>query len=617
MGTKLTQDGSVIGTPRYMSPEQARGIEIDGRSDIYSMGVLLYQMATGSLPFEATDAASLMYMHVHEAPEPPDVRNAGVPDWLRDIILKCLAKNPADRFADANELTQALARHQKPTLTETPITGAAQKKSRAGLLIGIAVVIVVGAAGIFYWQQTEKKKALEQAEIAKQTAPSPQTVQQQPGETVSKDDIAYQQAQMTNTRQSFETYLKLYPAGSHVDEAKAVIAEFEKKDEEQRKTEQQQAEHRSQEQQEQDRRAEEERGKAEQERQDTLAYQQAQMVNTKQSYETYLTLYPGGLHVQDAKAKIADLESKLSVEEKRRAEEETKRDDQAYQLVFNSNTPEAYNSYLISYPSGRHSTEAKAKIAEFETKSTFNEKVRLGLSQYSIKLVPVPGGNFLMGSNNGGAEEKPVHKVTLDAFQMSSTEITQSQYESIMSSNPSYNKEFDTNPIERITWFNAIEFCNRLSQKLNLDTCYNLTTGACDMSKNGFRLPTEAEWEYACRSGTGTDYYTGDDQRVMATTGWFNGNSGEKSHRVGQMAANSWGLYDTHGNVWELCNDWYGETYYGSSPEKNPAGPPTGSERVLRGGSWIENAKGCRSARRKGFNPRKDYSDIGFRIVRR
>ena len=619
MGTRLTQTGAVIGTPRYMSPEQARGGTLDGRSDVYSMGVLLYQMATGSLPFQATDAASLMYMHVHEAPEPPDVRNSEVPEWLRDIILKCLAKKPEDRFATAGELGKALAEHKKPVLTETIGKEKASAKSRKGIAIGLVAAIVVIIVALVVWNQMGRKQPVEQAEKPPGVTGEKPT-QAEPQETVSKDDLAYQQAQMMNTKQSYETYLKLYPDGSHVDEVNTLIAEIEKKEEENRLAEKDLTEQQNRDrlaQQERDRRAREERDKAELKRQDDVAYQQAQMVNTKQSYETYLKLYPQGIHAQEAQTQITAIGSRESEQQKQQAEEQAKKDDQAYQVAFNTNTPESYNSYLITYPNGRHSSDAKAKISGFKEREAFDEKVKLGLSAYSIRLIPIPAGNFLMGSSNEDEDERPLHKVTLDAFRICDTEITQIQYETVMGSNPAYNKEYENNPVERVTWFDAISFCNKLSEKLGLESCYNLSSGECDMTKNGFRLPTEAEWEYACRSATGSEYYTGDGPRVVVGAAWFVANSQEKSHQVGRKTPNAWGLYDMHGNVWEWCNDWYGKDYYGKSPEKNPAGPSSGSDRVIRGGSWIENAKGCRSARRKGFNPKKDYSDIGFRIVRR
>ncbi|MBN1290575.1 MAG: SUMF1/EgtB/PvdO family nonheme iron enzyme [Candidatus Latescibacteria bacterium] len=619
MGTKLTQTGAVIGTPRYMSPEQARGGTLDGRSDVYSMGVLLYQMATGSLPFQATDAASLMYMHVHEAPEPPDVRNSEVPDWLRDIILKCLAKKPEDRFVTAGELGKALAEHKKPQLTETHIEKEAPAKSNKGLWIGLIAVLVIIIAAVLVWNQMSRKQPVEQVQkppaiTGEQAKPT------EPEETVSKDDLAFQQAQMMNTKQSYETYLKLYPNGSHVDEVNTLITDIEKKEEEKRQAENDRTEQQNRDrlaQQERDRRAQEERDKAEQKKQDDLAYQQAQMVNTKQSYETYLRLYPEGIHAREAQTQITAIGSRETEQQKQQAEEQAKKDDQAYQVALSTNTPESYNSYLITYPNGHHNSEARAKISAFKEHEAFNEKVKLGLSAYSIRLISIPTGNFLMGSNNDDEDEKPVHKVTLDAFQMSETEVTQVQYNTLMGKNPSYNKEYENNPVERVTWFDAITFCNKLSEKLSLEPCYNLSSGDCDMTKTGFRLPTEAEWEYACRSATGSEYYTGDGPRVVVGAAWFAANSAEKSHQVARKTPNAWGLFDMHGNVWEWCNDWYGKDYYGKSPENNPTGPSSGSDRVIRGGSWIENAKGCRSARRKGYNPQKDYSDIGFRIVRR
>ena len=619
MGTRLTQTGAVIGTPRYMSPEQARGGQLDGRSDIYSMGVLLYQMATGSLPFQATDAASLMYMHVHETPEPPDVRNAEVPDWLRDIILKCLAKNPDDRFATADELGNALAGHRKPILTETR-ADEEPKKSRKGLYIAFAAVLVLIVVAGIVWMQMQQKKAAEQKQerLAQQSVTAPEQAER--AESVNKDDLAYQQAQMMNTKQSYATYLKLYPDGAHIDEVKAQIAALEKQELEKQQAENDRIEQQRRDRQaqaERDRKAEEAQRAAGQKQKDDTAFQQAQMVNTEQSYETYLTLYPEGVHAQEARTKIGEIGARETEQQKRQAEGVAQKDDQAFQVALNTNTPESYNSYLISYPAGRHNSEAAAKIASFKQNAVFDDKVKLGLSAYSIRLISIKAGNFLMGAENGGSDEKPVHTVSLDAFGMSETEITQAQYNAIMGSNPAYNKEFENNPVERVTWFDAITFCNKLSAKLDLESCYNLTTGECDMTKNGFRLPTEAEWEYACRSETGSDYFTGDGPRALVGAGWFTANSGEKSQRVARKTASGWGLYDMHGNIWEWCNDRYDKNYYASSPEKNPTGPSSGTDRVIRGGSWIENAKGCRSARRRNFDPQKDYSDIGFRIVRR
>ncbi|MFC1607140.1 SUMF1/EgtB/PvdO family nonheme iron enzyme [Candidatus Latescibacterota bacterium] len=247
-----------------------------------------------------------------------------------------------------------------------------------------------------------------------------------------------------------------------------------------------------------------------------------------------------------------------------------------------------------------------------------------------ITFVTIPGGTFRMGDiQNYGqrSNEKPVHDVTLSSFEMSIYEVTQGQYQSVIGTNPSYFKSGDDYPVETVSWYDAVKYCNKLSDAAGLERCYNESTWACDLSRNGFRLPTEAEWEYACRAGTETKFYTGNnlssDGRTstdLDTAVWYNGNSGSKTHAVGDKEPNAWGLFDMHGNVWEWCNDWYGESYYSSSPSSDPTGPSTGSGRVARGGGWGDDALYCRSAIRYRINPTRTHDligVIGFRVVRR
>jgi formylglycine-generating enzyme len=241
------------------------------------------------------------------------------------------------------------------------------------------------------------------------------------------------------------------------------------------------------------------------------------------------------------------------------------------------------------------------------------------------EMVMIPAGFFEMGSRYGRDDEKPVHKVWIDSFLMDPHEVTQAEYEKIGKieafPNPSHFQGADL-PVEQVTWPQAARFCNARSRLEGLKPCYNEDTGACDFQANGYRLPTEAEWEYACRAGTNSAYSFGDEARQLGDHGWFADNSGKKTHPIGRKKPNPWGLFDMHGNVAEWCQDFYAAEYYKASPERAPRGPDEGNENVLRGGSWKSAGDALRSAYRIGETP--GFSDaclardaIGFRCVRR
>ncbi len=235
---------------------------------------------------------------------------------------------------------------------------------------------------------------------------------------------------------------------------------------------------------------------------------------------------------------------------------------------------------------------------------------------HGIRMMPIPGGDFSMGDDVED-DEQPIRRVTIDAFGMSATEITQGQYRAVTGENPSHFTGDDDLPVESVTWFDAIAFCNALSVEAGLEPCYDVESGSCDFSKNGFRLPTEAEWEYACRAGTATGFYLGETERDLAAAGWYgydSGNSLEKTHPVAEKEPNKWGLYDMHGNVLEWTNDWYGG--YDSAGTDNPTGPDSGAYKSLRGGSWFSEASYCRCAFRINDKPDRTGYFTGFRVVR-
>jgi formylglycine-generating enzyme required for sulfatase activity len=215
-------------------------------------------------------------------------------------------------------------------------------------------------------------------------------------------------------------------------------------------------------------------------------------------------------------------------------------------------------------------------------------------------------GTFMMGSDSGERNEKPVHKVTLTkAFWMGRTEVTQSQYQAIMGKNPSKFKGAN-NPVEQVSWNDCVEFCKKL-------TARERKTGRLPVDQE-YRLPTEAEWEYCCRAGSKTKYCFGDNESKLGDYAWYKKNSESKTHPAAEKKPNDWGLYDMHGNVYEWCQDWFGN--YPSGAQVDPTGPASGSDRVLRGGSWNYFAGPCRSAFRGWSTPSLRYIPSGFRLVR-
>lgn len=230
----------------------------------------------------------------------------------------------------------------------------------------------------------------------------------------------------------------------------------------------------------------------------------------------------------------------------------------------------------------------------------------------SIKFSYIQPGTFLMGSRQGADNEKPVHEVRIpQGFYMQTTEVTQAQWQLVMGTRPWFGEEYvregDDYPAIYVSWDDVEEFLRKLNQ--------------LDPGK-GYRLPTEAEWEYVCRAGTNTEYCFGNEETMLGTYAWYDKNAwdiGEKyAHRVAQKQPNAWGMYDMHGNVFEWCNDWYDEKYYHQVKNQtavDPQGALSGSFRVFRGGSWNLGSGHCRSADRLSYLPDTRNHHLGFRLA--
>ena len=196
----------------------------------------------------------------------------------------------------------------------------------------------------------------------------------------------------------------------------------------------------------------------------------------------------------------------------------------------------------------------------------------------------------------GSDDEHPLHPVQVDPFWMGKFEVTQEQYEAVMGNNPSHFKGL-RRPVESVSWRDAAEFCRRFSMRHGVSA----------------RLPSEAEWEYAARGGSGSMHFW--EEGREGSYAWYNANSGEGTHPVGLKMPNPWGLHDTAGNVWEWCMDWYDRNYYSTSPSANPRGPLLGNFRVLRGGSWDLPVYFLRLPHRERNSPSNWNNVLGFRVL--
>ena len=302
--------------------------------------------------------------------------------------------------------------------------------------------------------------------------------------------------------------------------------------------------------------------------------------------EEYLKQYPKGKYAGNAKSII----EKSSWQSCRNKYEMSCRD------------------YLEKYPHGQYVKQAKKILAEFpNTRKHYTDSIT------GMKFVYVPGGCYQMGDTfgEGNSDETPVHEVCVNGFYMGQYEVTQGEYTKIMGSNPSKFKNGDNFPVEEVSWNDARDFIKKLN----------------DRSGKNYRLPTEAEWEYAAREGgkkvrfgTGKDTIGPDEANFDARNKYKKaysraGQYREQTTPVGSFSPNSLGLYDMSGNVWEWCRDWHGREYYGSSPKDNPPGPSRGSYRVARSGGWNNYPVIGRVAYRRSVIPGFMYGDLGFRLV--
>lgn len=269
----------------------------------------------------------------------------------------------------------------------------------------------------------------------------------------------------------------------------------------------------------------------------------------------------------------------------------------------------------------------------------------MAIASYTIVISPgemiyVQGGSITIGDTNGGGwfDETPTHNVTLNSFYIGKYEVTQSEYSAIMGFNPAYDHGVGNNyPAHNISWYAAIKYCNLLSIAQGYTPAYTINgstnpiewgpvptsnnviwnNASCNWNANGYRLPTEAEWEFAARGGLNNPNYLYSGSDNVGAVAWYYENSTNSAHPVGHKSHNGIGIYDMSGNVYEWCWDYYSEEYYSNSLTNNPTGPFSGNSRVHRGGAWSTGFDHCRVARRGNLGMFSENSNQGLRICRK
>jgi formylglycine-generating enzyme required for sulfatase activity len=248
--------------------------------------------------------------------------------------------------------------------------------------------------------------------------------------------------------------------------------------------------------------------------------------------------------------------------------------------------------------------DPKPKVATFPANPKAGDVYTLRVGQPAVEMAFcwIPPGSFQMGGTVHD-DEKPAHKVTISkGFGMGQTEVTQAQWKAVMGSESPSHFKGPERPVDSVTWDEAQQFCQKLQESMRKGGMSGVTV----------RLPTEAEWEYACRAGTTSDYWSGSDEAALRRAGWFDGNSQRQTQPVGKLAKNAWGLFDVHGNVWEWCHD--DKRTYTAQEQVDPVGNSNDDSRVLRGGSWGYSPDRCRAAYRLRNAPATRLNYFGFRV---
>jgi formylglycine-generating enzyme required for sulfatase activity/serine/threonine protein kinase len=551
----LTKTGMSIGTPEYMAPELVAGATPDGRADQYALAVTVFEILAGRKPFVAnTPAAVLVQQATVPAPRLDSIRR-GLPPSLVDAIDRALEKKPESRFSSCEGFVHAL-------LAEVAKPAEAQKLRLMCPDCGELLKVKPSWAGQKgkcpsctkqLVVSTDLRSLWLEADRSQATTVEPAEQRSTLGDAfgwLNRQGIAIG---LVMGLAALIPWLLIASGFTSRRDADGLI-------------------------------------KAEQAEQ--AALQQ--------------------LAVASAGEEATAQSLKQAQEEVRRLREQLEQAaiDMAEQIETSKAREAELQQALAAQRELAESRLAMLKKVEGETAEpkpteTSDEPIDLQetlVNSIGIELKLIPAGAFTMGQAGSDSDETP-HEVTLtQPFYIGVYEVTNAQWQRVMGSVPRNREDGDDLPVANVSWDDANEFCRRLSALAEEKQAGRV-----------YRLPTEAEWEYACRAGTTKQWSFGEDESRLGDYAWFGGNSDGQTHAAGTKKPNAWGLFDMHGNVWEWCSDWYGG--HGEGEVTDPQGPSRGIGRVIRGGSWDDAAGNCGSANRGRDVPSSRIVILGFRLA--
>ena len=545
----LTATSMGVGTPDYMAPELfEKKARLDGRTDQYALAIIAYEMLAGTRPFTG-DVAQVYIAIATQQPPRLDRQVAGLPASAVEAVHRGLAKRPADRFPSCRQFAAALLR-DIPRLADEPDTARFLCPSCSNLL-----KLPTAAAG----RKGKCPKCKEEMKVADDLGALwllDEVERQQAAGSGATGDTDWTVAQegnaATDAVPEFTPISTTKPERTQARRRRGLLAWI-----------------------------------------DSHGLAVATLLGITALIPWLLPRpSPSPQPPKPETAAVQSLQKELENAGKREADLR----DQLAKLQASQEEAQRRVEQLQTQLADAGRSRANQPVEPVTPLEELTNSV-------GIKFKLIPAGTFMMGSEDGEANETPVHGVRITKpFYMAVTEVTNAEWRRVTGEEPPSQWKDDDRPVEMVAWDDAIRFCQKLSELAEEQT-----------ARRSYRLPTEAEWEYACRAGTITSYSFGDEAAILGDFAWFESNSERRTHAVAGRNPNPWGLHDMHGNVWEWCSDWYGT--YAAGVATNPKGPDQGSNRVFRGGNWSDAAGVCRSAYRSGYHPSSRYGYLGFRLA--